>query len=120
MKKKVVYIAGPFRAANQWEQEANIRRAEAMALEVWRLGAVALCPHLNTRYFSGALPDEVWLDGDLELLRRCDAILMVHGWENSAGAMAEKAFARENNIPILNGTFDGQVSWGSIQWIKKS
>lgn len=35
---KVVYIAGPFRAATPWLVEANVRRAEEVALAVWRLG----------------------------------------------------------------------------------
>lgn len=98
---RVVYVAGPFRAANQWEQEQNIRRAEALSLEIWKLGGVALCPHLNTRYFSGALPDETWLEGDLELLRRCDAVLMVPGWSLSHGARLEMAFASDHNIQIF-------------------
>lgn len=67
---RVVYIAGPFRAENAWEIEQNIRRAEEAALELWRAGAAVLCPHTNTRYFQGAAPDHVWLEGDLELLRR--------------------------------------------------
>lgn len=89
----VVYIAGPFRAANAWEVEQNIRRAEAVALGVWQAGWVALCPHLNTHHFQGVLPDETWLTGDLELLYRCDVVLTVPGWELSEGARAEVKFA---------------------------
>jgi hypothetical protein len=90
---KVVYVAGPFRGPNSWEIEENIRRAERLALEVWRLGAAALCPHTNTRFFQGAAEDSVWLDGDLELLYRCDAILMTPDWRRSSGATAEHDFA---------------------------
>ena len=93
---RVVYVAGPFRAgANQWKQEQNVRRAEALALDVWKLGAVAICPHSMTRFYQGALPDDVWLDGDLELLHRCDAILMMPDWEQSMGARAEHRAATE-------------------------
>jgi len=86
----VVYIAGPFRAANSWEMEQNIRRAEEYALEVWRMGHACVCPHTNTRFFQGAADDSVWLEGDLEILRRCDVVLMVPGWERSSGARAER------------------------------
>lgn len=102
---KVVYVAGPFRALNPdgtwngWQQEENIRSAERLALQVWRLGAAALCPHTNTRFFQGAADDSVWLDGDLELLRRCDAILMTPDWQRSTGAIAEHAFADSKQIP---------------------
>lgn len=102
---KLVYIAGPFRAkpdpTNQWVQEQNIREAEALALEVWKLGGVAVCPHLNTRYFQGALPDEVWLDGDLTLMRRCDAVLMTPRWLESEGAKVERDVALEAGLRVF-------------------
>lgn len=103
---KVVYIAGPFRAATAYEIELNVRVAEARALEVWRLGAAAICPHANTRFFHGAAPDELWLSGDLELLRRCDALITCRGYENSSGAKAEIEFARANGIPIFHHILD--------------
>lgn len=97
----VIYIAGPFRGPSAWAIEQNIRRAEELALAVWRSGMAALCPHTNTRFFQGAAADEVWLDGDLELLRRCDAILLVPGWERSQGARAERACAIDLNLPVF-------------------
>ena len=100
---KLVYVAGPFRGPNAWEIEQNIRRAEALALEVWRAGFACVCPHTNTRFFQGAADDSVWLDGDLELLRRCDAILMTPDWERSSGARAEEAFARANGVTVFYG-----------------
>jgi hypothetical protein len=98
---KVVYVAGPFRGPSSWDIECNIRRAEELALEVWRRGAAALCPHTNTRFFQGAAPDEVWLAGDLEMLARCDAILMTGDWARSSGARAEHDYAVEHGIPVL-------------------
>lgn len=98
---KLVYVAGPFRGPNNWEIEENIRRAERLALEVWRSGAACLCPHTNTRFFQGAADDAVWLDGDLEMLARCDAILMTEDWKRSSGARAEEAFAHEKQIPVF-------------------
>ena len=98
---KVVYIAGPFRGPNAWEIEQNIRRAEALALDVWRLGAAVLCPHTNTRFFQGAADDRVWLDGDLELLARCDAVMLTPDWTRSSGARAEVAFAQARGIPVF-------------------
>lgn len=74
---KVVYVAGPFRGANAWEVEQNVREAEEISLEIWRLGAAVICPHANTRFFQGAAPDEVWINGTMEILRRCDAVVVV-------------------------------------------
>jgi len=98
---KVVFIAGPFRGANAWEVQQNVRQAEALAMAVWRLGAMAYCPHKNTEHFDKALPDQVFLDGNLEMLRRCDAILMTPDWERSSGAKGEYEEAFNRAMPIL-------------------
>lgn len=103
---KVVYVAGPFRGPNHWEIENNIRRAEALALEVWRHGAAAVCPHTNTRFFDGAAPDRVWLDGDLAILAKCDAILMTPDWERSSGASAERQFAIDRGMPVFHSLYE--------------
>lgn len=99
---KLIYVAGPFRGANSWEVENNIRRAETLALEVWRLGAAAICPHCNTRFFNGAAPDELWLSGTLEMLKRCDAIIVTPDWRKSSGARAEVEFAIDVGIPVFS------------------
>jgi len=116
---KVVYIAGPFRADNAWEIEQNVRRAEELSLEVWRLGFVALCPHTNTRFFQGAADDDVWLRGYLELVVRSDAVLVVQGWENSSGAQAEAKLAAVHNIPIFYTT-EELVDWFRGKWASKA
>src|SRR4029453_16217384 len=66
----VVYIAGPVRGASGWQMEQHARVAEALALEVWKLGAVALCPHTMTRFYGGEAPEALWLAGMLELVTR--------------------------------------------------
>jgi len=98
---KLVYVAGPFRGDSAWAIECNIRRAETLALEVWRLGAAALCPHTNTRFFQNAAPDEVWLAGDLVMLERCDAVILTDCWERSSGARAEVEHAQKRGIPVF-------------------
>ena len=98
---QLIYIAGPFRAPTPYEQEQNIRRAEALALEVWRRGAACICPHTNTRFFQGAVPDDVWLEGDLEMVFRVDAVLLTPDWERSTGATAERDYALRHAIPVL-------------------
>lgn len=98
---RCVYIAGPIAAPTAYQREQNIRRAEALALEVWKLGAVPICVHAANRFFEGELPVQTWLDGDLELLRRCDAVLVVPGWEHSHGTIGELAEAARVRLPIL-------------------
>lgn len=103
---KLVYVAGPFRAKNHWDVEQNIRRAETLALEVWRCGAACICPHANTRFFDGAAEDRVWLEGDLEILRRCDAVVLTEDWERSSGARSEVEFALALGIPVFKSVIE--------------
>lgn len=98
---QVAYIAGPFRAENAWEIEQNIRRAENVALEYWRDGYAVICPHTNTRFFQGAAPDSVWLQGDIEIMRRCDLVVFIPGWELSDGCRAEMDICREEGIHVV-------------------
>lgn len=98
---RVGYIAGPFRASNSWDREQNIRRAEAVALEIWRLGAACICPHTNTRFFDGAAPDAVWLEGDLAMLDRCDFVYCLPDWHRSSGATAEVERANSRQMPLF-------------------
>ena len=110
MVTPVIYVAGPFRGSDAWAIEQNVRQAEALALEVWRSGGAAICPHANTRFFQGAAPDRVWLDGDLEILRRCDGVLMTPDWKRSEGAKAEHGVAHASGLPIFY-TLDELRGW---------
>ena len=106
----VVYLVGPLRAATHWKIEQNVRRAETMALCVWKAGAVCVCPHLNTRFFQGECPDQIWLNGGLELLERSDAILLLPGWKHSKGSRVEKHRAELLGVPIFF-TFPALKTW---------
>ncbi len=109
MSIKIIFIAGPFRAANAWEIAENIRRAERLAHKVNKIeGCFAYCPHANTAHFDGALDDRVYLEGNLELLRRCDALILVEGWEESEGTAAEIAYAKEMDILVCCHVFELQ------------
>lgn len=107
---KVVYIAGPFRGPNAWEIEKNIRRAEELSFQCWANGFAAICPHANTRFFDGALSNDIFLEGDLEIVRRCDALLMTADWALSAGAMGERSLALDLGIPVFH-SIEGMIQY---------
>lgn len=108
----VVYIAGPFRAPTEYRRRHNIARAESFALALWRKNIVAICPHLNTAHFDGEADDSVWLRGDLELLRRSDAVFLVPGWERAEGATAERMEATMRQLPVFED-LDVLFDWAS-------
>lgn len=97
---KVAYIAGPFRSKTPWGVELNIRMAEMVAASYWRKGFAVITPHANSRFFTGIVPDETFLEGDLEILKRCDLLVLAPGWEQSEGAKAERELALALRIPI--------------------
>lgn len=99
---KVIYIAGPFRDHTPWAVEQHVRHAEELAFEVARLGAMPLCPHTNTRFFDGTLSEQFWLDGTLELMSRCDAVILTDDWAYSSGARAEVQKAHALSLPVFD------------------
>lgn len=114
----VLYVAGKFRGPSAWAIEENIRAAEHVALALWRAGIPNICPHTNTRFFDGAAPDEVFLNGDLEILRRCDGIVMVSGWQASQGARRERQFALEHGLQVFHTTEEALL-WVSLGQAKE-
>jgi hypothetical protein len=111
---KVVFVAGPYRADTDDERRKNIDIAAIAARAVWKHGGVALCPHKNSEHFSGIVKEKRFLQGYLELLSRCDCVLTVPGWENSKGAQAEVALAKEIGLPVFH--FAAQVD----TWIEQA
>lgn len=99
---KVIYVAGPYRAAEEYQKQDNIRRAEEAARKIWQAGDYAICPHLNTRLFGGLVPDEQFLAGGLELLRRSDGVFLLPGWRESEGAQAEVEEAKRLGLPLYH------------------
>ena len=97
---KLAFISGPYRADTIAGVVRNIRNAEAVAIEYWQKGYAVICPHKNSSLLDGLADDSVWLEGDLEILSRCDLIVLVPGWEKSEGVKAEIEEAKKLGIPI--------------------
>ena len=97
---KLAFISGPYRADTPRGIVENIRKAESVALELWRMGYAVICPHKNTSLFDGFCDDSVWLDGDIEILKRCDLIVMISSWETSKGSLLEREKALGWGLPV--------------------
>ena len=104
MSQPVVYVSGPIRARSAWLRELNIRAAELLALQAWQAGAAVICPHSQGRFYDEHGVD--WLRGDLAILARCDAVLVLPDWESSEGARREVAEARRLGLPVLGSLVD--------------
>jgi nucleoside 2-deoxyribosyltransferase len=115
-KIKVVYVAGPYSGPDSWSREQNIRAAEDVALNLILCGFAPICVHAVARYWYGRVSEECAIEADLELLHRCDAVVLCAGWEHSRGTLAEIESARVRGIPVYetvgeimaNGTSMGE------------
>ena len=101
MRNIKVYISGLYSNGNT---EKNINTARQTAIKVWEAGFTCLCPHLNTANFEKdcKCKYEDYIEGDLELLKVCDCLLMLKGWEDSNGARKEYKCALENEMLVFS------------------
>jgi len=99
---RVAYVAGPYRSPlGPAGIKANIEAAWKVARQLWAEGYAVICPHANTALMDGSdIGDAKFLDGDLELLARCDVVFPIPGWKSSKGAKAEIQFAIRNEIDV--------------------
>jgi len=105
-RKVVVYLSGKYSTG---VPQLNLIRARDMARTLWEHGYTCLCPHCNTDF--SPMDDKLisyddYIRGDLELLRRCDVIMMMKDWEDSPGAKVEHDTAQAESIPVFYGLED--------------
>ena len=97
---ELAYVSGKYRGSSPSEIYNNINKARDVGIKLWKLGYCAIIPHLNTQFMDGIVPDNDFLEGDIEILSRCDFIVIMEDWQESKGAKEEVRYARENMIPI--------------------
>lgn len=100
-KPILVYVCSPYRSSTEFGVSENIAYARKCAANVFRVGGFAICPHLNTMQFGGLVPDDRFLEGDVELVRRAADCLFVARLPISQGMSIEIAAATERGIPIF-------------------
>lgn len=101
---QVVYLAGPFTANTIEGIQHNIQIAKSVALALWKMGYIVMCPHTNaggTDWLDSDLPESRIMFGDIVLMLRCDMVVLLPGWENSKGTQKELVFAHGAGMPVL-------------------
>ena len=106
-----VYIAGPITPNGKNEHPGiefitNIRRGIRVAVDALQRGYAVFCPFLDYQYLlvleeGEVLDTKLFRDSSMAYLEASDAVLVVHGWENSNGTKAEIERARLLKIPVF-------------------
>jgi nucleoside 2-deoxyribosyltransferase len=100
----IIYLAGAIRPKLDQTLEGNVAKGKAIALELWKKGYAVFSPHANSDLPISLADKEVesskWLNGDLEILSRCDVLVVIPGWEYSDGTKDEIRFANNHGIPV--------------------
>ena len=111
------YVAGPYTNNGRTTVGDNIANARKAAISIWENGHYAICPHLNTAYFDVdcKLAEDKYLEGCIEILKRCDFAIFIPGWQYSKGSLIEKEFCENNDIPYhLLGSWPDAKRWSEI------
>ena len=97
----LVYVAGPYTAPDVEGRSKNIAAAWALGCQVAALGAMPVIPHMNTAHMDVIQPWGWWIDATMELMLRCNAVLMMPNWQDSRGARGEHDKAKQIGIPVF-------------------
>lgn len=93
-----IYIAGPMTGYTDFNKPAFYEAEQKLLAK----GLTVLNPAMTP---LGLTPAQ-YMDIDLSMVRACDAIYMLKGWENSPGATCERSYARFLNLKIL---YEGDI-----------
>jgi len=106
----MIYVSSPITGHDARNEPAFRRIAEVVRrqghtpvvpldIPAWSHDASVPCPAGYD--IGGGHSSACWLRGDLAWLLRCDALIMLHGWEKSRGARLEWAVATECGLQIF-------------------
>lgn len=101
-----VYVAGAYSSDNVLGVLTNMRKGMRKATELFVKGYAPFCPWLDFHYTLMLQGEEQltvpnYYDYSLAWMEVSEAVLLVDGWENSKGTLAEIKRAEELGIPVF-------------------
>jgi len=106
----IVLIAGPFHMPSYWERLPWIRIAEKMMLQLYAHNFIPMCPQAQHQNIDDQLPIDKVDSAVLHVMRRCDAIMVLPGWQNDPSTLALLKIAHALMIPKFF-KFENLVEW---------
>lgn len=101
---KLIYIAGPYTAETPEGIQENVEAAQQLGREVMSLfpgKVLAVVPHSMGKGLESQGDYAFWCAATLELMRRCDGVVLRHNWCDSPGAVNEVNEAIRQKMPIV-------------------
>ena len=99
-KPFTVYLAGPMsKYKDDPADPYGFRHFHAAARRLRELGVVVMSP-AETAGQVKVMPRSWYFAFDFAVIAQCDAVVVLPGWVESRGAMAECIYATEMDIPI--------------------
>ncbi len=99
----LVYVAGPYTADTACQRAENIRAAQFVGAQIIAADVYPIVPHEMGQMFADHQPPEYWYRATLELMLRCDVVVLTPRWRDSKGARIEHDRARLRGIPVVEG-----------------
>jgi hypothetical protein len=100
----LVYLASPYAHPSAAVREARLEAVRYLCGQMVNQGRIVMSPlvYLGELAYKGVHPPQGWYAFDLQLLARCDEMLVLQlpGWEDSRGVLVEIAGAQAKGMPI--------------------
>ncbi|MDR3684745.1 MAG: DUF4406 domain-containing protein [Geothrix sp.] len=101
-RRPMGYLSAPMSAPDALTRAKHRFLALDASHHLWEAEILHYCPMANAPIIGTSdVHYEVWMAMDLEVLRRCDYILLVGEWGTSAGCRRELAMARSLGKPVV-------------------
>jgi len=106
--RKLVYIAGPISSPACIRVAERLYRFTQCENALLRAGYAPVNPAADWAAVSmGGVDYEMLMERDHALISACDAVYLLRGWQNSAGALQEAEWARLLHIPRIEEGEEG-------------
>lgn len=106
---RLVFISGKMSCDTAAEEAECVALARGVGELVRSIGLVPLIPHIAVLRPTCAEREAVWrqaMTDSLEMMRRCDAVLLLANWRASRGARVERWLARRRGMPVYESVMD--------------
>ena len=100
----LIYLASPYAHSSPTVREARLEAVRYVCGQMVNKGKIVMSPlvYLGELAYKGVHPPQGWYAFDLQLLARCDqlVVLQLPGWEDSRGVLVEIAGAQTKGLPV--------------------